>query len=378
MENKFAWSFLGFLMAIIFGAITLYLGFYKEIKPDLNFVITADSSVLDVKENLGNLDVIYENESLSERRQDLRFITFRVVNQGNGPILSNYYDKNDPVGFEVIDGKLADDPKLLNASNEYLKEKLLTKKIPENKVVFSNVILEPSEYFELKVLVLHEIGKKPYIKAFGKVATVYSIDVLRDFASVNKLSFLEITFGGGLFANMTRLFAYGLSFLFLLIGLILFFDKLEEIKEKRRKRRVIKTFKEYDSDKVTGKDGFFFDYYLNHGADVVRDYHSIMKSESILSSLLNQSEASEEKTINTLNQLGKNDKAMFEELKNEGFVTVKNGAVIVDEQRLSVLTDFVNYLKRKGELKKSRYFYTKELSDLKKMESYIEGFEESE
>ena len=87
MENKFAWSFLGFLMAVIFGFITLYLGFVKENKPDLNYVVTADSSVLDIKEQLGSLDVLYEGESLSKRKQDLRFITFKVINQGNSSIL---------------------------------------------------------------------------------------------------------------------------------------------------------------------------------------------------------------------------------------------------------------------------------------------------
>ena len=328
-------------------------------------MITADSSVLDIKENLGALDVIYENESLSERRQDLRFITFKVINQGNAPILSNYYDKNDPVGFEVIDGKLADEPTLLNASNDYLKEKLLTKTTPNNKVLFSNVILEPNEYFELKVLVLHELGKKPYIKAFGKIATVNSIDVLRDFSSANKLSFLEITFGGGLFSNLARLFSYGLIFLFLMIGLIVSSDKIDSIKEKRRKERLLKTFKEYDSDKVTDKDSFFFDYYLNHGASVVREYHSIMKSESILSSLFNEGEVPKETSRKSIRLRIKGEKEMFEELKNEGFVTIKDEAVIVDEQRLSVLTDFVNYLKRKGEFKRSRHFYREDLSVLK-------------
>lgn len=362
MENKFAWSFLGFLMAIIFGFITLYLGFYKEVKPDLNFVITADSSVLDVKENLGSLDVIYENESLSEKKQDLRVITFRVVNQGNAPILSNYYDKNDPVGFEVIDGKLADDPTLISASNEYLKEKLLTYTYSDNRVQFSNVILEPSEYFELKILVLHELDKKPYIKSIGKVATVNSIDVLSDFSSANKLSFLEITFGGGLSSNVIRLFSYGMIFLFLIIGLIFFSEKLGSIKERRRKEYLLKTFKDYDSDKVTDKDSFFFDYYLNHGAEKVRDYHSLIKSESKLSYLANEKDLSKLRAEYSIQLSSKYDSVMFEELKNEGFISIKNGVVVVDEQRLSVLNDFVNYLKRKGEFKSSRYLHSDDFS----------------
>ncbi len=214
---------------------------------------------------------------------------------------------------------------------------------------------------------LHELGKKPYIKSFGKVATVSSIDVFRDFSSANKLSFLEITFGGGLYTNLTRLFSYGFIFLFLMIGLIVSSEKLDSIKEKRRKVRLLKTFKEYDSDKVTDKDSFFFDYYLNHDAEVVRKYHSIMKSESRLSYLSNESEASKEK-LRSIRWLRKSEKEMLEELKNEGFVTIKDRAVIVDEQRFSVLTDFVNYLKRKGEFKRSHNFYPEDFSDLKESE----------
>lgn len=355
MDNKFAWSFLGFLMAIVFGVITLYLGFYKEIKPDLKFVITADSSVLDVKESLGNLDVIYENESLSEKRQDLRVITFKVVNQGNAPILSNYYDVNNPVGFKVVDGRLADEPKLINASNSYLRENLITKKSQDNKVILPNVILESSEYFELKILVLHELGKKPYIQSFGKIATVSSIDVLSDFSSENKISFLEKTFGGGIFSNLIRLFTYGFIFLFLMIGIVFLSEKFSSIKEKRRKENLIRTFKDYDSDKVTDKDSFFFDYYLNHDASIVSDFQVLMKSESRLSSLAKNGALPERKVIRPISRLRKDEAVMLEELKNEGFVTIKGGTVTVDEQRLSVLTDFVNYLKRKGELKKSRY-----------------------
>lgn len=362
MDNKFAWSFLGFLMAIVFGAITLYLGFYKEIKPDLKFVITADSSVLDVKESLGNLDVIYENESLSEKRQDLRVITFKVINQGNAPILSNYYDVNNPVGFKVVDGRLADEPKLINASNSYLKENLITKKSQDNKVILPNVILESSEYFELKILVLHELGKKPYIQSFGKIATVSSIDVLSDFSSENKISFLEKTFGGGIFSNLIRLFTYGFIFLFLMIGIVFLSEKLSSIKEKRRKENLIRTFKDYDSDKVTDKDSFFFDYYLNHDASIVSDFQALMKSESRLSSLAKNGVLPERKVIRPTSRLRKDEAVMLEELKNEGFVTIKDGTVTVDEQRLSVLTDFVNYLKRKGELKKSRYVTFEDLS----------------
>ena len=330
MDNKFAWSFLGFLMAILFGGVTLYLGFIKENKPDLNYVVTADSSVLDIKEQLGSLDVLYEGESLSKRNQDLRYITFKVINQGDSSILSSLYDTNFPIGFKIENGEMADDPVLLSASNNYLKEKLIAKTQSKKSVSFSNVILEPNEYFEIKILVLHEIGKAPAIKAFGKVATVDKIDVLRVFSEVNEQSFIEKTFGGGLWVNVIRIFVYGLIFLFGIIALFTIEERNSAKNERRRKEKLIQTFKDYDSDKITEKDEFFFDYYLSRSVSKLKTIKDILNDPS---------------------EIDEYDRKLFEELMSEGLIKVNNEKYVVDESRLVVLTNFINYLNRKGEFK---------------------------
>jgi len=356
MENKFAWSFLGFLMAVIFGFITLYLGFVKENKPDLNYVVTADSSVLDIKEQLGSLDVLYEGESLSKRKQDLRFITFKVINQGNSSILSNFYDSNFPIGFNVKNGEMADEPKLLSASNNYLEDKLVTTMNTKTNVSFSNVILEPNEFFEIKILVLHEVGKVPTIEAFGKIATIDKIEVLRNFSSVSELSFIEKTFGGGVLTNVFRLIAYGFMFIFVILVLVAVGEKNNNRKELKRKRKLVKTFKDYDSDKITEKDDFFFDYYIS------RDVMKLKKIQSIMS---NPSElVDEDKKLSFDSNSSVRDRLLYSELKNEGLIKIEGNNHVIDEQRFSVLTDFVNYLKRKGEFKRNKY-YVDDVEDLR-------------
>jgi len=356
MENKFAWSFLGFLMAVIFGFITLYLGFVKENKPDLNYVVTADSSVLDIKEQLGSLDVLYEGESLSKRKQDLRFITFKVINQGNSSILSNFYDSNFPIGFNVKNGEMADEPKLLSASNNYLEDKLVTTMNTKTNVSFSNVILEPNEFFEIKILVLHEVGKVPTIEAFGKIATIDKIEVLRNFSSVSELSFIEKTFGGGVLTNVFRLIAYGFMFIFVILVLVAVGEKNNNRKELKRKRKLVKTFKDYDSDKITEKDDFFFDYYIS------RDVMKLKKIQSIMS---NPSElVVEDKKLSFDSNSSVRDRLLYSELKNEGLIKIEGNNHVIDEQRFSVLTDFVNYLKRKGEFKRNKY-YVDDVEDLR-------------
>lgn len=359
MDNKFAWSFLGFLMALIFGGISLYLGFVKETKPDLNFVVTADSSVLDIKENLGSLDVLYEGESLSKRKQDLRFITFKVINRGDSSILSSLYDANYPVGFNVVNGELADEPKLLSASNTYLKEKLITTKKNNTSVSFSNVILEPTEFFEIKILVLHEVGKEPSIEAFGKIATINKIKVLRDFSPVNEQTFLEKTFGGGIYSNVVRLITYGFMLIFGVIGIFSAIDRFRDWREKGRKEKLVQTFKDYDSNKVTEKDNFFFDYYISKNTHRLKDIHYIMNTKDLIKDLLE----SKDVDIDGRYFIYK-PQNLFEELRSEGLIQVKNNSILVDEQRLSVLTDFIDFLKRKGEFKRDRYSLDHEIVTL--------------
>ncbi len=357
LESKFAWSFLGFLLALFFGAITIYLGFLKKDVPDLNYIIIANSSVLDVKENIGSLEVFYENESLSKLKKDLRFITFKVVNQGNAPILPNYYDLNDPIGFKIIDGVIADQPTLLEASNKYLKEKLIVKKNSNNIVVFSNVILEPNEYFEIKVLILHDIDKTPHIESFGKVALVNAIKILTDYSSQDKPSFIEVLFGGGLVSNILRLIIYGMVFLFMIIGIIGVSEKISRMKKRKHRVNLLKIFKEYDSEKITKKDEFFFDHYLNKGSNAVKEFHSILSSKDKIKKLYYKdqgSPSSEEITESVSFYCHWDNINIYRQLKSEGFITVEDGEVEVDEQRLIVLTNFFNYLKRKGEFKNSQ------------------------
>lgn len=358
IDQRFSWSFLGFMVAVLLGSVTLYIEFYKENKPDLNFIITANTSVLDIRENLGNLDVLYHGDSLSKNKKDLRLITFEVVNQGDAAILSNFYDKNDPVGFSVIDGKIADEPILIEASNDYLKNKLVIKKQSESLVLFSNVILEPQEYFKVKILVLHEISKRPAIKPFGKVAGVNNIDLFMDYTSGDKRSFLEETFGGGLYPNISRFILYGIGFIVFLISVFITLEKIGDYRERLRKNRLISIFKEYDSDKVSGKDSFFFDYYLTSGADILKQIQELLQDQERLNELSKEDPKAQKSVRHSFSFMDESN--LFTELLGEAFVSIENGVLSVDAERLVVLTNFINFLKRKGEFKRSRDFYMQE------------------
>lgn len=346
LDQKFSWSFFGFMLAIAAMIVTIYIEFFKENKPDLNYIITANTSVLDIREKLGSLDVLYHGNSLSKNKQDLRLITFEVINQGNTSILSNFYDSNDPVGFSVIDGKIADKPILIEASNNYLKEKLVIKKISDNSVVFSNVILEPDESFKIKILVLHGVSKTPKIKSFGKVAGVKNIDILMGFASGSKRSFLDETFGGGFYPNIVRLIVYSILFVLILIFLFLLVSAILKILNQMERKKEIQIFKAYEAAKILEKDNFFFDYYLSKGIPIIYQLFGLLNNQEQLNQHINGDINLQDDKLLSLRLKMNHD--LFEELLSEEIIIVKNDIVIVNESRLTVLNDFVNFLKRKG------------------------------
>lgn len=351
LENKYPWSISGIILAVIFGLLSVYLGFYKKDKPDLKFIIVSDSSVFDIKENVGNLDVTYKNESLSKINKDLRLIVFKIINQGNSPILQNSYDINDPIGFEILDGKIASEPIITETSNNYLKEKLLPEKRNESIVIFPNVIIEPQDFIEIKLIILHEIGKKPYIKPIGKIALLKSIDVIPSSSEGDSKSFLENLFGGGFIINIFRFVVFGILFLFLFILIAIIIDKILSIIRTCKRKKLLNTFKEYESDKVTEKDNFFFDNYIKRGAHVIEAYYHILGSNETLTEFRNEFKGKEIRNEIVPHQNIKGKYFYCNELLKEGFISIDNENIEIDQQRFALLSNFVAFLKRKGELK---------------------------
>jgi hypothetical protein len=351
MEHRFPWSFSGFILAVILGGVTVYLGFYKETKPNLSFVITSNSSVLDIKENLGNLDVLYQGSSLSKSNQDLKIITFKVINQGDAAILPNFYDPNDPIGFSITGGTLADEPNLIKASNNYLKEKLIIKHQPDNIITFSNVILEPNEFFEIKVLILHDTDKSPSIEAVGKIAGSTKIEITEVYTQKNQQSFIKEVLGGGIYTNTMRLLIYGFSGVLILFFIVWSIITFQEKLEKYRKNLIIRTFKDYDNERITDKDDYFFRCYLDRSPIYLMEIHRNMINLQMIS--INPIDS--DNTHRRRFYPASNDHLTYE-LQQEGIVVLdkETQRLTVDENSLKTLTDFISYLKRKGKIKKNQ------------------------
>jgi hypothetical protein len=154
LDKRFAWSFLGFLLASIFGSITIYTEFFRVNTPSVVVEVINDANVLDVKEDINELKVFYGDVDIKSLNQTLSVLFLRVRNDGGAPILNGYYDKNYPFNITLKEGKFLK-VEQLNATNKYLKSAAQPKISSDKNIALPEVIMEPAESYTIKILALH-------------------------------------------------------------------------------------------------------------------------------------------------------------------------------------------------------------------------------
>ncbi|WP_105265489.1 TPR end-of-group domain-containing protein [Pseudoalteromonas sp. T1lg76] len=369
IESKFPWSFSGFILAIFFGGLSIYLGFFNESKADLNFIISSSSAVLDIKEEVGKLDILYDGESLSKSKQDLQLITLRVVNQGNMAISKQSYDLTAPVGFEVLEGKLAEPPKIVNASQQYLKNKAALIVESDTKVTFSEVIIDAGNYFDIKLLIMYGNGDEPKIESFGKIASLDRIDVVYDTNTVESRSFLDATFVASIGIQITRVVIYGILFICVLVVLGAFLAGYDAWKEKKEKRELVKLFKSYNCNKLATKDTFFFNYFVSNQSIKTKHLLTFLERAISDSKLLMTSEIlsvdSTELNVTT------------DVLLREEIVIPNDGeGYRVCPSRIEVFKEFVEFLNRHEEFSKKVNLSSGASADIKVVDERVSNVSE--
>ena len=136
LDKNFSWSFMGFLVGIIgiaFAVDTIY--FYQE-KPNIEYYQLTNTSVLDLKENVTKLDVIYDSTSIKKNRQSLRVVTIKILNSGNEDLGPQHYDKTVPLGLKIKGGVIVETPQIIETSNAYISDRLKINWLSENEISF--------------------------------------------------------------------------------------------------------------------------------------------------------------------------------------------------------------------------------------------------
>ncbi len=106
LDRKFAWSFLGVLLALLFGGIMIQREFFADSVPRLRYDILTSTPVLDVREDVSKLSVLFDGIDIRQQKKSLRVITVRVVNDSQKDILKGYYDEDEPLGLRLSTGRI--------------------------------------------------------------------------------------------------------------------------------------------------------------------------------------------------------------------------------------------------------------------------------
>ncbi|MCL6101918.1 MAG: hypothetical protein M1292_05425 [Bacteroidetes bacterium] len=355
IEKKYAWSFLGFLLALIFGGITIYSSFLVDKSPDLNFIILSNVKVLDINANVRELDIIYKNENIIKQDKNLSILTVKIENTSDLDILSNYYDPHNPLGIEVENATIVEKPEIIDASTNYLKQNVeINQNDSLNFMTFSNVIIDKRQYFSVKILLLHKSNEKPIIKPIGKIAGIENIDVI-NLADVIKISFWNRLLQGSVGIHLLRFLIYIILLIIVLVLIFLPQSLIGEAIRTRKRKKLVLKYREGKKLESSEETDFLFDSYISKSktylTEVQRYFRNKEELKEELELIINKNEKDLPFTRDFVHIDGRprpvyyETEGVLEALFEKKIVQFANGEVIINEKFENELNEFVSFLK---------------------------------
>ena len=348
------WPLSGFMLAVIFGGLNIYTEFFRDDRPSIQFEILSDSSVLDVREEVSDLEIIHAGADLRREGQSLRVIVVRISNTGKEDILSDFYDDEAPLGISVKDGELIG-AEIQDASETYLSERVTLHIRDSSEVIFSPVILASRSYFSVRVLIKHSESTTPAISPVGKVARVSSISLVP--APISQpAGFWRQTFGGSIWSHIVRIVAYPILLILLLASVVAPITFISDRNEKRGRMKKVGMFKRNSEHEFRSEYDVFFDsyaklgsYYLHQVDKLLADDVDLNDVASTLRKKVAPSEGSVE--LEQMHQLmfryETDDKlhlSMVRKLFREGIIEDINGHYSCNEGFKDMFRDFQKFL----------------------------------
>lgn len=263
-DRKFAWSFFGFVLAVFFGGLTLYNEFIKNPNPALSVHILSDTNVLDVRENVPELKIIYGDMDIKNLNQTLSVLVFRVQNSGGASILNTYYDEKASPSLALTAGRFVKVEQVA-ATSDYLRTSAQPVQTNQSTLQLPRVILEPGEGYTLKALFLHGPRNGLPLRASGKIAGAKDIPVLPPEAAQAAESMWTSAFSGPLTIQLVRAPAYFFGFILLMAGTFgsaaFVFDRIESVS----RRRVAKQFRRHNKGELSPSEATVLEAYQERG-----------------------------------------------------------------------------------------------------------------
>lgn len=329
-DRKFAWSFFGFLLAVFFGGLTLYNEFIKNPNPALTVQILSDTNVLDVRENIPELKIIYGDVDIKNLNQTLSVLVFRVQNLGGAAILNSYYDEKAVPSVILNAGKFVKVEQLA-ATNDYLKGSAHPLLAGQSSLQLPRVILEPGESYTIKALLLHGPRNGPLLQVVGKVAGVREISVLMPEVDEKAESFWSSVLSGSVLTQLVRAPIYFFGFILVLVVIIAPVAFISDRLEKFFRRRLVKQFTKHHEGEIGSSENLVLDAYREYGvAPLVRIKELLGDEKKLLKSLQHAEKRKADSSGRPLGVRGAGPENMFETHPSRRALIYAHGGIPLD------------------------------------------------
>jgi hypothetical protein len=350
------------LVGLVSAIIGIYTFFFQDRVLQIEYEVLSNTNVLDINADITKLDITYDGSSLKTSNQSLRIINLRVRNTGNESVLKSFYDNNDPLGVLVTNGKVIEKPELVGTSSDYIKKNLAINFDSLGRLTFSDIILEPNDFYTVKLLILYPSGQSPEIHSVGKVAGVKNVPVVSlAQGTKEEKSFLEITFGGNIFSQLLRSLSYTIVFIGLIILIAFSGSSFSDYRKKKKRIRIVKDFKLQKNYDYNRMDDAIFTRFEIDGAENISRYQNLLKDENRLNQKYNnwvnklkrnvedeikENEiSSKELQLNDTFFTHRSEWTIFNEMISDGYAIKDKDKLIINQPMKRSLGLFMDYLK---------------------------------
>ena len=257
LRNPAFWLALSTIASLAVGVLSVLLAYLalKEPEPGVTFETISDTNVLDLRRPLLDLNIVFRGQNVQEQDLNLRIVTVNIVNSGEVDILASHYDHEDNWGMKFKNGEVIES-RLVDASSEYLRSKVVPQRLGVDTIAFPKVIFEKGAFFAIEVLILHPKSESPSISSVGKIAGIDRITVLTRPLAREDIGLVSELFQGSALIQVVRTIVYLIgSFLAIvaailaLVGITASFTKLNT---RRRRKRILqtRTLRQIDQDEI--------------------------------------------------------------------------------------------------------------------------------
>ncbi len=344
-------SILGFLAS----ASTLYLLFLPDKTPRLEIQIVSSLNVLDIREDVSKLDVVYDDRSLKELNSNIKIYNIRIINNGKKTILSNYYDGNAPVMIVFQNGEIIGNVEKTHSSNEYLEQVVEVEKTTDNTIQLPEVILESSEFYEIKLLILYKNTSELQLIVDGKIADQYAINIIDKTLERKEQNVFEAAFLGNIVIQIIRSLVYTVAVIIFTILILTISGFVADRFGRIRRKKEIRRFINDNSIKKTSLTELLFDKYINEGEHIINNLKETLENTKDIDKYIKseikrlEKRKSEEQGYAIADRdLSKYilEKSTHEQFLDLGLVNKNGGRYMLNDEIVNILIEFGDYLKK--------------------------------